>query len=83
MKENAVLINTARGGIVNEEALYKALSEKWIAGAALDVISEEPPKKHLKLFDLDNIIITPHIAWTAKSSLHRISHGQQRRQEPG
>lgn len=72
MKENAVLINTARGGIVNEEALYKALSEKWIEGAALDVISEEPPKKHLPLFDLDNIIITPHIAWTAKETRTRL-----------
>lgn len=60
MKKTALLINTARGKIVDSEALYKALLEKWIAGAALDVYEVEPPL-NLKLLQLDNVICTPHI----------------------
>ena len=72
MKENAILINTARGGIVNETDLYTVLKEKRIQGAAIDVISEEPPKHHHPLFELDNLIVTPHIAWTAKETRTRL-----------
>jgi len=72
MKNSAVLINTARGGIVNENALYKALKERWIAGAALDVYEKEPPKKDNPLFKLDNIIVTPHIAFFTKEAVHRM-----------
>jgi len=61
MKKNAYLLNMSRGGIVDEEALYTALKEKWIAGAAVDVFLEEQPG-HKKLFELPNIITTPHIA---------------------
>ena len=60
MKKTAYLINCARGGIVDEEALYKALTEGWIAGAALDVFEDEPPKEQ-KLVELPNLICTPHI----------------------
>lgn len=60
MKENAILINTARGGLVDENALYEALKNKEIAGAAIDVFENEPDTGKLK--DLDNIILTPHIA---------------------
>ena len=60
MKPKAVVINCARGGIIDEEALYKALKEKKIAGAALDVFSSEPPKD-FKLMELDNIVLTPHL----------------------
>lgn len=60
MKKTAFIINCARGGIIQEEALYKALTEGWIAGAALDVYEEEPPKNQ-KLIELDNVICTPHI----------------------
>ena len=60
MKSTARVINTARGGIVDEEALYTALSEGWIAGAGLDVFSVEPMTDS-KLFTLDNIVVTPHL----------------------
>ncbi|MEM0079064.1 MAG: hydroxyacid dehydrogenase [Nitrososphaerota archaeon] len=60
MKKTAFLINTARGKIVDSEALYKALIERWIAGVALDVYEVEPPL-NLKLLQLDNVVCTPHI----------------------
>ena len=63
MKKNSYLINVARGGVVDEQALYKALKEHRIAGAATDVLSEEPPKDNILLSGLDNLIVTPHIAW--------------------
>jgi D-3-phosphoglycerate dehydrogenase len=60
MKPTARVVNTARGGIVDEEALYTALSEGWIAGAALDVYTTEPMTDS-PLFALDNIVVTPHL----------------------
>lgn len=60
MKESSYLVNTARGGIINERALYDALKDDKIAGAACDVFSEEPPGYH-DLFELDNFIATSHI----------------------
>jgi phosphoglycerate dehydrogenase-like enzyme len=62
MKPTAVLVNTCRGPVVDEEALYRALTGKKIAGAGLDVMTEEPPRKEHKLFALDNVTITPHTA---------------------
>lgn len=62
MKRGAFLINTSRGGIVDETALFKALKEKKIAGAALDVFEKEPPPADLPFFGLDNVIVTPHMA---------------------
>lgn len=62
MKKSAFLINTARGGIVNEKALFQALKEKWIAGAALDVLLKEPPPSDHPLFGLENIVLSPHMA---------------------
>jgi D-3-phosphoglycerate dehydrogenase / 2-oxoglutarate reductase len=62
MRPDAILINTARGLVVDEEALYKALSERWISGAGLDVMESEPPDPGNPLLALDNVIITPHIA---------------------
>ena len=67
MKNNCYLVNTARGGIVNEEALYQALLNHTIAGAALDVFKQEPPTDR-KLFSLDNFIATPHAAWYSEQS---------------
>jgi D-3-phosphoglycerate dehydrogenase len=61
MKRSAFLINAARGGIVEEKALYEALQQKKITGAALDVIAEEPPAKNHPLFKLDNVLWTPHV----------------------
>ena len=62
MKKNAILINTSRGGVIDENALTEALQSNSIGGAALDVLCEEPPAKDHPLFKLDNVIITPHIA---------------------
>ncbi|MBP3039029.1 phosphoglycerate dehydrogenase [Bacillaceae bacterium Marseille-Q3522] len=62
MKPTAYLINTARGGLVNEDDLYDALTEKVIAGAAEDVFSSEPPAKDEKLLKLDNFLLSSHIA---------------------
>ena len=65
MRKDAILINTARGGIINEVALAEALRTGRIAGAGIDVLSEEPPRKGNPLLDpsIPNLIVTPHIAW--------------------
>lgn len=67
MKPSALLINTARGGLVDEEALVEALTAKTIGGAAVDVLSSEPPPGDHPLLncDLANLIVTPHIAWAS------------------
>ncbi|QCK17013.1 D-2-hydroxyacid dehydrogenase [Mangrovivirga cuniculi] len=72
MKESAILINTSRGGLINEKDLKKALDKNSISGAALDVLQNEPPQENHPLLDLDNIIITPHMAWAAYESRKRI-----------
>lgn len=64
MKKTATFINIARGKVVDQDALYKALYENVIANAAIDVFEEEPLEKTSPLWDLDNIIITPHVAGT-------------------
>jgi phosphoglycerate dehydrogenase-like enzyme len=70
MKRTAYFINTARGGIVQHDALVEALQEKWIAGAGIDVFPAEPPPKNDPLFELDNVIVSPHaLAWT-KGIMH-------------
>ena len=73
MKKTAILINTARGGLIDEEALFVALKEKKLAFAGLDVLSEEPLKKTNKLCQLDNIIITPHSASKTTESIVKTS----------
>jgi D-3-phosphoglycerate dehydrogenase len=74
MKSSAFLINTARGPIVDDRALYRALSEGWIAGAGLDDIEEEPAKVRdwrpdNPLFGLDNVVITPHAAYYSEEAM--------------
>jgi phosphoglycerate dehydrogenase-like enzyme len=67
MKPDAYLINTARGGIVDEDELYKALAERRIAGAALDCFVEEPVIRPHRFGELDNVLLAPHsIAWTGE-----------------
>ncbi|GAG61820.1 unnamed protein product [marine sediment metagenome] len=68
MKKTAYLINTARGPIIDERNLYVALKERWIAGAALDVMEKEPPDWENLLPKLDNLIITPHISFYSEES---------------
>jgi glycerate dehydrogenase len=74
MKPTSFLINCARGGIVDEIALVEALRTKKIAGAAVDVLSVEPPKDSNPLLEakLPNLIITPHIAWASREARQRI-----------
>ncbi len=62
MRPEAILINTSRGSVVDERALYHALREGWIAGAGLDVLEKEPPDPKNPILKLDNVVITPHMA---------------------
>jgi phosphoglycerate dehydrogenase-like enzyme len=87
MKPSAIFINTCRGPVVDEVALHKALTGGLIAGAGLDVMVEEPPAADHSLFELDNVIITPHMAgptwdnWTkafrnAFDNIQRVAAGR-------
>ena len=71
MQETAVLINVSRGGVVDEEALISALAAKKIRGAALDVFQEEPLPTTSPLWNLENVIISPHISGNAASYHHK------------
>ena len=88
MKAGAILVNTCRGPVVDENALYEALKGKRIAGAGLDVLVEEPPAKNHPLFTLPNVTLTPHSAgptwenWTARfrngfDNIERVAGGRK------
>lgn len=70
MRKDACLINTARGGLVDEAALLQALREGWIGGAALDVLNSEPPSAGNPLLNagLPNLLVTPHCAWSSREA---------------
>jgi glycerate dehydrogenase len=76
MKPTAFLINTARGALVDDSALIQALREKRLAGAALDVISQEPPPENHPLIEaakkFENLVVTPHTAWSARQARERL-----------
>jgi D-3-phosphoglycerate dehydrogenase len=77
MKPTAFLVNTARGPIVSDDALYRGLREGWIAGAALDDIEEEPAKQRdwkpvNPLFTLPNVVVTPHAAYYSEEAIHTV-----------
>lgn len=76
MKREALLLNTARGGLVNETALLQALSEGVIAGAAFDVLSQEPPRDGNPLLEakLPNLIVTPHVAWASREAMQTLAN---------
>jgi glycerate dehydrogenase len=71
MKRTAILINTARGGLVDENALIQALDEGLIAGAGFDVLTVEPPREGNPLLDIrrPNFILTPHVAWASDHAM--------------
>ena len=73
MKSGAYLVNTSRGELVDEEALYRALERSRIAGAACDVFTQEPPERH-PLVELDNFILTPHIGAHTREAVLRTAH---------
>ena len=73
MKKNTVLVNTSRGGIVNEDDLYQALKAKKIRGAGMDVYTSEPPEPDHPFFKLDNILLTPHNAALTLECRERMS----------
>lgn len=72
MKDGAVFINTARGPIVDENALREALQSGKLMGAGLDVLTTEPMAEDCPLFGIENCIITPHIAWAALETRARL-----------
>jgi glycerate dehydrogenase len=78
MQRSALLINTARGGIVDEAALVRALKEGWIAGAGFDVVTVEPPPVGHPLLDpallaLPNFLLTPHVAWSSRPAMQTLA----------
>ena len=74
MKSSAILINTARGKVVDEEALVKALTEKKIRAAGLDVFEKEPLPMDSPLMELDNVMLTPHVAFLSEESLEECTY---------
>ncbi len=69
MKPTAILLNTARGAVIDETALVQALGEGWIAGAGLDVLEQEPPAPENPLLKMENVVVTPHVAGYAANGV--------------
>jgi D-3-phosphoglycerate dehydrogenase len=68
MKTGAYLVNVARGGVVDENALFNALKESRLSGAAVDVFEQEPPSSNNKLLSLENVILSPHLGASTKEA---------------
>jgi D-3-phosphoglycerate dehydrogenase / 2-oxoglutarate reductase len=78
MKPTALLINTSRGAVIDEAALVMALHEKQIGGAALDVLTQEPPPPDHPLLQLDNVLLTPHAAFYSTAAIMDLAHTASR-----
>lgn len=78
MKPEAIVVNTSRGGLIDEEALAEALSDGHIAGAGLDVLEQEPAPDDHPLLALDNAVITPHIAYASEQASYDLVIGAMR-----
>jgi D-3-phosphoglycerate dehydrogenase len=74
MKPTALIINTCRGKVVDEKALYNALRNNIIAGGGVDVLEKEPPHAGNPLLELGNLIVTPHVAWYSEDSIERLKN---------
>ncbi len=72
MRSTAIVVNTARGGLVDLDALYQALAERRILGAGLDVFEHEPPDPKHPIFALDNVAVTNHIGWYSEESMREV-----------
>ena len=72
MKTSAILINAARGGIINEQALDEALTNKKLAGVGLDVLEREPIQKENPLLQFENVLITPHMGWYSEDTVEEV-----------
>lgn len=72
MKKGVYLINTARGGLIDEDALVDAIKSGKVAGVGLDVLTDEPPRQDNPLLGLENCTVTPHVAWVSEASRHRL-----------
>ena len=72
VKPSSILINTARGPLINEAALATALKQNKLAHAYLDVLSQEPPSNYNPLLDCPNVTITPHLAWATREARERL-----------
>jgi len=75
MKPNAILINTARGALVEDAALIAALQKGSLSGAGFDALREEPPRQGSPLLDLNlpNLIVTPHVAWASNEAVQALA----------
>ncbi|HEU4833625.1 MAG TPA: D-2-hydroxyacid dehydrogenase [Pyrinomonadaceae bacterium] len=75
MKPEAILINTARGGLIDDQALIEALKSGWLAGAGIDVLRNEPPRDGNPLLEVDlpNLIVTPHNAWASRQAMQTLA----------
>ncbi|MBW0172355.1 MAG: C-terminal binding protein [Hydrogenophaga sp.] len=71
MRPTAIVVNTARGGLIDTQALYDALKDRRILGAGLDVFEQEPPGAH-PLFELDNVVVTNHMGWYSEESMREL-----------